>query len=38
VSDVTGEGVFHAVGWAVTAVAAAAGALFGLGADWAGRS
>ena len=32
-SDVTGEGVFHAVGWA-GAVTAAAGALFGVGRDW----
>ena len=34
VSDVTGEGVFHAMAWAVTAVTAAAGALFGVGTDW----
>jgi hypothetical protein len=34
VSDVTGEGVFHAVAWAVTAVTAAAGAMFGVGTDW----
>jgi hypothetical protein len=34
VGDITAEGVFHAAGWAVSAVAASAGALFGLGSDW----
>ena len=34
VGDITAEGVFHAAGWGVSAVAASAGALFGLGSDW----
>lgn len=34
VGDITREGVFHAAGWALSAVAASAGALFGLGSDW----
>jgi hypothetical protein len=33
-STITGEGLFHAVSWAVAAVAAAAGAPLGLGTQW----
>jgi hypothetical protein len=34
VSDITAEGVLHAAPWAMSAVAAAAGALVGLGSSW----
>jgi hypothetical protein len=34
VSTITAQGLVHAAPWAVTAVAAAAGALFGLGTSW----
>jgi hypothetical protein len=33
-SNLTGEGVLHAASWAVSAMAAAAAAPFGLGAEW----
>jgi hypothetical protein len=33
-SHITSEGILHAAPWAMTAVAAAAGALFGLGTNW----
>jgi hypothetical protein len=33
-SNITSEGILHAAPWATSAVAAAAGALFGLGSNW----
>jgi hypothetical protein len=34
VSTITSQGIVHAAPWAVSAVAAAAGALFGVGSNW----